>query len=203
MKLIGIAGKKYSGKDTLAKLMLEYDPSIFVTHFADRLKDEIASICDVSREQIDQNKELFRPMLQWWGTEYRKRFCNNENYWINSLHESIQDLPCPVVVSDVRFPSEAEYIRSQGGILIKIIRPGLESSDNHLSETALDTYQEWDKIVVNDCLVNLHMIAGEIVKEFILSKEPSETSQNSSPVVLDNPSVSPELSQDSGTSASS
>jgi hypothetical protein len=51
--------------------------------------------------------------------------------------------------TDVRFPNEAELIESYGGILIRVIRPGLPTDDLHESETALDGY-EVDHELVND-----------------------------------------------------
>ena len=44
----------------------------------------------------------------------------------------------PVVLTDVRFPNEAEAIQAAGGRLVRVVRPGQDTSDQHISETALD-----------------------------------------------------------------
>jgi hypothetical protein len=45
----------------------------------------------------------------------------------------------PVVITDVRYPNEAEAIREAGGTLVRILRPGADSADDaHSSEHALD-----------------------------------------------------------------
>lgn len=47
----------------------------------------------------------------------------------------------PVVITDVRYPNEADAIREAGGILVRIVRPGVDDGDTHASETALDGYE--------------------------------------------------------------
>lgn len=43
------------------------------------------------------------------------------------------------VVTDVRFPNEAQAIRDAGGIILKVVRPALGvSTDEHPSETSVD-----------------------------------------------------------------
>lgn len=56
--------------------------------------------------------------------------------------------PTPVVITDVRYPNEADAIREAGGTLIRIVRPGVDDGDTHPSETALDGYAE-DATVTN------------------------------------------------------
>ena len=51
------------------------------------------------------------------------------------------------IITDVRFPNEAEEVRKRGGKLIKIIRNN--DTGNHPSETSLDDYHNWDFIVPN------------------------------------------------------
>jgi len=54
----------------------------------------------------------------------------------------------PVVVTDVRFPNEAEAVRRAGGVLVRVVRPGADGG-GHATETALDDYPE-DFLVDND-----------------------------------------------------
>jgi hypothetical protein len=56
--------------------------------------------------------------------------------------------PRPVVITDVRYPNEADAIRAAGGALIRIVRPGADDGDTHASETALDDYAD-DITIVN------------------------------------------------------
>lgn len=70
-------------------------------------------------------------------------------------------------IPDVRFPTEADAIKSAGGIIVKVIRPLLVSNDTHASETDVD------KIVANQTVLNVgtleefetqvHLLAARIL----------------------------------------
>lgn len=80
-----------------------------------------------------------RQILQWWGTEYRRR--QDVNYWtkqiaaivnyrIHELHER------NFVIVDCRYPNEVECVRSMGGELWQVNRPSIEQpQDGHTSNT--------------------------------------------------------------------
>lgn len=80
----------------------------------------------------------YRQLMQTWGTEYRR--AQDGNYWTTKLEREIQTCGEQyIVVDDVRFPDEADTILRNNGLLVKIVRPGCESSSgDHRSETALD-----------------------------------------------------------------
>ena len=53
------------------------------------------------------------------------------------------------IITDTRFPNEAEAIKKAGGIIIRIERPGIDPVNLHTSETSLDNW-DFDHVVVND-----------------------------------------------------
>ena len=144
--LIGISGKKKSGKDTAAKIISEQLDNSVILHFADALKLEIAQATGFSLRYIDEHKDNFRLILQGWGTDFRRKIYG-EDYWIKKLHEfiveesedniSLSDDCFNLIIADVRFQNEFDYIKSHGGIMIHMIR-SVDYSDNHISETELD-----------------------------------------------------------------
>lgn len=77
--------------------------------------------------------------------------------------------PRPVVITDVRYPNEADAIREAGGTLVRIVRPGVDDGDTHASETALDGYNIGDGWVVrNDAdLARLRLWARVIAQHEI------------------------------------
>ena len=53
------------------------------------------------------------------------------------------------VITDVRFPNEAAYIRQRGGLLVRVTRPGTGPVNGHESESALDN-EDFDVHILND-----------------------------------------------------
>lgn len=84
-----------------------------------------------------------RVPLQWWGTEYRR--AQNPDYWVDKLAERISHNSSEnqvFVITDVRFENEANYVRNNGGVMVRMRRTdGVVFNDNHPSEHALDHYR--------------------------------------------------------------
>lgn len=139
--LIGISGKKRSGKDTLCQSLLNrLDNSVRVA-FADQLKEEVAEACGVSLEYLEHHKANFRYILQGWGTEFRRQL-TGLNYWIEQLDNCVAAWHLGsdfIIIPDVRFQNEHAYVKQNGGIMIRINRPDMVSTDTHPSETDLDS----------------------------------------------------------------
>ena len=176
MKIIGFAGKKRSGKDTAFDALKGMDAKRYA--FADMLKeackmlfglteeqaygDKRETLTEILWENIPENiKDKYsigkdkihmnaREILQIFGTEVCRRMFDDE-IWINATFRQIKkDKPELAVITDVRFPNEANAILEKNGGIFKVIRPSQTSGDGHESETALDNYHEWDAILVND-----------------------------------------------------
>lgn len=109
-----------------------------------------------------------RLLLQLLGTECGRRIIH-PNIWCNSLMSKYIGVEQPQlaevrekegrlvrypdwIVTDVRFPNEADAIKSKGGIVIRIERPSIitETPSTHESETALDSYKNFDCLLIND-----------------------------------------------------
>lgn len=94
-------------------------------------------------------------LLQWWGTDFRREQCGS-NYWVDQVRgRLIQGVN---LITDVRFPNEADFIRENGGYTVNVTRLNKDGSiyvdpsrpADHASETALDNYN-WDyRIVAKD-----------------------------------------------------
>lgn len=159
MLVIGISGKMYSGKDTFFLMLKEIEKTKPVVRIslADALKEEVFDQVlrpnGIDREALyDDRKSNFRLLLQWWGTEFRRNQFG-QDYWVKKLDEQIEALKASgfdgvVVVPDVRFEDEADYILGrEDGWLVRIHRPpkGKERlkkmfAKEHCSETSLDDY---------------------------------------------------------------
>lgn len=157
--LIGISGKKRSGKDTFYNVLFQCCPQYECKKFADNLK-EICSILTGKPISYFYNHYYYDTKLEEWGLNIREIqqkvgteiFRNNfdKDVWIKSLFSEYSPAFSKWVITDVRFPNEAEAIKNKGGILIRINRPELANDDKHDSETSLDDYQDWDYVITND-----------------------------------------------------
>lgn len=153
--LVGMIGKKRSGKDSFAATLVE-ERGFVRFAFADPLKEAALRVdpfvlCDeigphrlsqvVRRMGWEKAKEIreVRRLLQEYGVAVREI---DEDFWLRATMNRVDGTAAPVVVTDCRFPNEADEIRRRGGTIIRIVRPGLESDDQHESETALDNYLE-------------------------------------------------------------
>jgi hypothetical protein len=91
----------------------------------------------------------FRGLLQGWGTEFRRT--EDTDYWVKKTLAKVTDPKTLYVISDVRFPNETAAILNAGGSLIRVYRPlGVNISNmEHVSETALDGWREWNYEICN------------------------------------------------------
>ena len=90
-----------------------------------------------------------RLLLQFLGTEAGRETIH-PNIWCNALFSNYTK-ETNWIITDVRFPNEADAIKERGGILIRLTRttPVAEEVAKHESETALDNYNKFDYIIDN------------------------------------------------------
>ena len=86
--------------------------------------------------------------------------------WVHAVQREAGDVDGPVVIPDVRFLNEADYVEDNGEVL-RVERPGLNSTDGHVSENELNDY--WiapDRVIVNDgTLADLGGKVGAMVED--------------------------------------
>lgn len=88
-----------------------------------------------------------RDFLQKLGTD-GLRDGLHENTWVNALMADYT-IKTNWVITDTRFPNEAEAIKQRDGVILNITNPNVSPVNRHVSETALDGYP-FDHVIVND-----------------------------------------------------
>lgn len=160
--LIGLIGKKYSGKDTFGNFLIQYY-QFHKKAFADPLKECCKTLFHLSDEQLNdcELKETIisewnlspRQIMQKVGTDlFRNHF--HEEFWLKLFEIWYKEHShLNIVCTDVRFENEAELIKKLGGILIKIDRPiQFMDYDNHESEQLL--FNLYDFTIINDSSID-------------------------------------------------
>lgn len=98
---------------------------------------------------IDEQPMTVREFLQKLGTDALRRGLHT-NTWVNALmadYEGLYDIDTDRttwpnwIITDTRFPNEAQAIKNADGIIIRVDRPGIKPINNHPSEVGLD---DWD-----------------------------------------------------------
>ena len=112
--------------------------------------------CDIANINNDSEPKWMslREILVYVGTYVlqedinKKVFVNVVNNIINEKTLKNKDLEY-VVITDIRFLHEIEYIRKHNGVTISIQRDGIEALDN-IAEHELDNEDCWDFVVENN-----------------------------------------------------
>lgn len=205
IKILGVSGKIGSGKDTFAELLAKQLPGKVERHaLADNLRliTEIISgirmtttheidepFCNEIRNYTQDQKNILIKQfnktigetLQLVGTElFRDNY--DTDVWVKSLFsEEMYDKLNNgkiIIIPDVRFINEADYILQEGGYLIRLegdpagVRENSLRDLNHLSETNLDNYTKFDKVIINNKkdINELNRVVNDLIIELKLNE---------------------------------
>jgi hypothetical protein len=159
---LGFGHYSRTGKDTTANYFLShYGDGVLKRSFAWKLKQityelyawaglmppeyyetpEGAKARDIKLPGLDMT-----PVEVWvaFGTEAIRKNVY-QGTWVDYLLKN--DHKCDVlVIPDVRFPNEAEAIKTAGGKIVKVVRPGY-GPRNTVADRALIGYDGWDYVI--------------------------------------------------------
>lgn len=161
--IIGICGERQHGKDTVAAILMdlaaENSKDAVRVGMGDALKQEIAecfapklamSVEDIVRQMhTTGEKERWRLIMQWWGTEFRRT--EDKDYWVNKLNSWVKMADCNIIlIADTRHMNEMAYIVRKGGVLVRVNRPAMSVTDTHSSEHEWKQFTGWFTTIEND-----------------------------------------------------
>lgn len=167
-KIIVFSGKQFSGKDTVAKILLERFPSFKRIGIADAIKMRYGKEKGLTIEEIEKNKPIYRQDLIDLGDWGRAQ---SPDYWLNSIIAYEGD----TIVTDIRVEHELNLFRSCGAFAIRVeaseearSKRGTLASKNDATETGLDNIIDWDYVIYNEgsyeeLLANTEKLIKELV----------------------------------------
>lgn len=166
MILLGLSGKRRSGKTLLANILAS-DFGYIHLSLAKVLKEEVRELYGLSQLETDgiykeQVNLTYKKTPRQIMIEHGLMRRNTEpNYWIKRLRQQILDTKQAqlrkFVISDIRFPNEADWIKNHHGYLVRLER-AIELTGNPIndpSETSLDNYDGFDLLVPESWNVDL------------------------------------------------
>lgn len=167
-ELVGVTGYAGAGKDEFAK-SLALRGNYHVMGMSDALL-EMAQILDpllvdkdegifyfsvaVSAYGYTEAKRKFpaiREFLQKLGTEAVREVIGTDS-WTRAAERIFVPLLGEgrnVAITGIRFENEYHMIKRYGGKVVKVVRPGVEASNGHTSDTSVDQLM-CDKVIFNN-----------------------------------------------------
>lgn len=149
-KIIIFSGKQYSGKDTVAKIMLAEMTAYKRCAMGDIIKLTYGEQKGLTYEEIEKNKPLYRQDLINLGNWGRAQ---DPDYWLKKIIEQDGN----IMVTDVRVPHEYEVFKNAGAITIRVeasrdtrASRGELVGENDITEVGLDNIKDWDYIIENN-----------------------------------------------------
>jgi len=183
MHIIGFGCTAQVGKDTAAEYLEKLHPGkVKRVAFADKLKGIAMELFGLSWEQcygsqtakesVDARYDMTpREILQGIGEKMRDVY---PDIWVDTVFNvtipkfAEQGFDC-FIISDVRYPNEADKIHKVGGVVVKITREGsgVTVGASHSSETSMNDYQGFDFILENNgsfdtFFKKLELLLGEL-----------------------------------------
>jgi len=148
--IIGITGQKGVGKTTMAFHIASRFGGFQLFYFAKPLKYSLSYLTgleidyftkpELKEEPLPEwNNMTPRRMMQLFGTEVARHI--HSDFWVRAA-EVHMPKNTDVLIDDVRFPNEANWVKKQGGTIVKIIGGPPRLADGHASETLFGIYPD-------------------------------------------------------------
>ncbi len=166
-KIIILSGKQFSGKDTVAKILLEKLHGFRRIGLGDAIKLDYSKQTGLSLEEIEKNKSSYRPDLIALGDKGRSI---DPDFWLKYVVNQEGN----IIVPDVRMPREYEVFKQNNAYSIRVEsseearskRGQIVKSDDN-TEVALDSISDWNFIINNESTYEDLLIACDALLDDI------------------------------------
>jgi hypothetical protein len=173
MRIVGIHGKKGSGKDTFANFLQTAGQRVRLMAFADRMK-AICSVVYGVPIRYFYNEDTKEMPLEPWGLSPRNMMTmmndqlksfHGEDYFVRVIKQDLAKImelpdhqrPDTIVITDVRFAVEAEWMKEIDAPIVAVRRPSADVQEGmvHESEKGLPDQYISHYVENNQDLVSL------------------------------------------------
>lgn len=116
-----------------------------------------------------------REFLQRLGTDAIRKGLH-ESTWVNALWSDFGPTD-KWIITDVRFPDEAQAVKDRGGLMYRVTRSNVGAVNNHSSELALDHWK-FDGIIKNDSTIEELVTEVSFIMNHLNFKDGNKTSEH-------------------------
>jgi hypothetical protein len=169
LPVIGLHGRARAGKDTVANFILAQRGG-YIYSFADPIRAMLLPLgIDMRDPYWQAHKEQVIPalgvsprrLMQTLGTEWGRDLVHPD-LWLILAKQRLLNFGPGMIVADVRFENEAEWVRSQGGRVIHIERSNAPTVEAHSSEQGIVFKDEDLRLINGGTLEELHTTIQEL-----------------------------------------
>lgn len=173
MKIYVIGGKARAGKNTFGDLLRQelqnygYKPCIM------HITEPLYSYARIYFNWDGNEEGKPREFLQKMGIEIIREKLGKKDFLLNRLFEDIEILSNffdTFIITDARLIHEFELIKEkyEKVVTIKLDRKNYdnqltEEEKNHITETEIDAYNQFDYIIQNNSIEELELAAKELI----------------------------------------
>lgn len=182
VRILGIVGHGGSGKDQFAAYLAEHNfeklsfadplraiawdlnPIIIDENILGGFDDYQSLLNEHGYEKAKREYPYIRQVLQALGTDAMRKHLT-ESVWVDAWERNAERILATgkrVVTPDVRFQNEVDRIHELGGVVARIIRPGVVPANEHKSESLASRYPGSFPIYNDSDLENLKEKAEEV-----------------------------------------
>jgi hypothetical protein len=142
--IIGLSGPARAGKDTVGALLSERLNGHVCYALAAPIKTTVNALYGWNEKHSDgELKEVIddrlgfspRQAYQKFGTEYGRAL--NADHWLRLADIKYNENDNNLIITDIRFDNEAQFIIDRGGVVIKIENPDTPQVATHQSEAGI------------------------------------------------------------------
>jgi hypothetical protein len=173
--IIGLAGYARSGKDEVAKILVN-DYGFRRVAFADAIREFLLRVNPILENgnrlnetvkeigwDLAKSRDETRRLLQEVGVTARDMF--GQDFWVGIALKKLE-FQSRIVVSDVRFKNEVYAIQQLEGKVFRVMREGVGPINNHVSETEIDDVYVNGYIPNNGTLEDLQEYVHNLMRPY-------------------------------------